>query len=228
MNQYPKVLAAARRAAKSQWGLADALLQELGPPRQGKRDKAGMKACVEELRAAGHAYTEGYLYDLRMIAAKFQSDDRRLRQTSAEVPLQIAREAGTPAVLQKAAAMAEEEGAPLTARYAARVRKAAKKRSKKVPKAKRAEHIEKAEPSAVRREVDVIGLTTLALDARSKGRQLLKALADVGALTEQEREELAEEVQQVVATWSTVLDAVRNPVGDDAERFLRLVSEGGA
>jgi hypothetical protein len=121
----PLTFAAMKRAEKSQWAIGDALLEEIGPPRAGKSQERAFADCAAELEDAGISYSQAYLRALRNIAHKFDLDDRT------GLGVRVAMEAGTPAVLAKAEALAEEEGAQVTKRFVAMVRKASQKQERR-------------------------------------------------------------------------------------------------
>ena len=61
-----------------------------------------------------------------------------------------------------------------------------------------------------------------ATHAETDAKRLLRDLADA-VLASDERDDLADHAAQVAAMWTTVADAVRNPIAGDAERYLRSV-----
>jgi hypothetical protein len=227
-RQYPKTFAAAKRAEKSQWAIGDALLLEIGPPRAGARQETWFQECAAELVAEGMPYSVGHLQNLRNIAHKFDLDRRRSGLT-----VEVAREAGTPGVLDKAEKMAKEEGVKLSKRYVRKVRKATaattrrNKGLKAVPRKQKKAAAQKAvdatPTSEIRRTSDILDLELTAEKAEKLGRDLVKKLAGVD-LTAEERADLLTTVKATVNTWQVVQEAIENPISGEVEEFLRGVS----
>lgn len=77
---FPKTLKAARQADHSAWEIADAVLEEVGPPGEyGKRDGTLrlFERCSEYLDERGYTYHPVTLRVMRGVAARFPKRERR-------------------------------------------------------------------------------------------------------------------------------------------------------
>lgn len=207
---YPKTYAAAKRAEHGQWAIGDALLEEIGPPRQGSAQQERFRDCAAELARAGLVYSVDRLLMLRNLAHKFVatsvSGDRG-------VTVEVAREAGTPGLLAKATAMAESDDVSLTKRYVANVRKASAKQKKDAPRGAG------DAPKETQRTIVAMELQAMPQMAARLGREFVAMLAGAD-VTDDEREQLSADIVQALDTWKAAGDAVVNPLGDEIDQFL--------
>src|SRR5262245_28655469 len=112
---YPKTITAAKKVKRSEWGLGDALLDEIGP----RGSETRFHEAAEALKAEGIDYSPKYLKDLHAASRAFPPDSRESGLTPRN-----ALAAGTPAIWRKADELAEEQGVPTTQRHINEVRKA--------------------------------------------------------------------------------------------------------
>jgi hypothetical protein len=217
MTTYPKTLAAAQKAKGAEWPLADALLEEIGPP--GRRDDARFRACQEYLAENGVEYVIGYLRDLRAAAVAFSGSTSRKGITPSN-----AVKAGTPEVVEAARQMTGKTTP--SQREIKKARKVVNKKARKSGAKTRPEKKEATKAAAqtsateLRRAADVMKLTAEASDAAARGRSFSASLADK-LLEPDERHDLIAEVETVIETWQAVLEQLQNPIGDEAEQFLK-------
>lgn len=217
--------AAVRRADKGQWALGE-LLVELVPPRAARRDEL-LAELAQRAREQGFpGYSVSRLGLLRDLAAKWKPDER-------PDSVEVAREAGTPAILRKAERMAVEEGTKVTKRQVRAVRQAvhadarrssgAAERPTRRPAATHIQGATSRPTSETRRTADVLGLGVMADKASRLGRQFVEGMAG-RELTTEETEELTEDIERVLATWKAAQQAVKRPLSAEAEEFLRGIA----
>jgi hypothetical protein len=225
--EYPKTLAAAKKAKGAEWALADALLEEVGP----RGSDAAFRDCQEYLAEHGIEYTVTYLTGLHSVARNFPPPDR-----SSWLAPGTATHAGSPEVVEAAVeikkAKAEEQGieyTPPTQRELQKARRtvthhAQVSRGRVMPQPKRPtieqkRAAAKAPVSDLRRAADVLGLHATAMKGAQQGRRFITDIAGRD-LDEVERDDLVAEVQKTLDVWRTALAAVRNPLAAQVERFL--------
>lgn len=221
-RQFPLTFAAAKRAEKSQWAIGDALLEEIGPPHKGAKQDHAFKACAAELADRGVPYSTDRLRHLRDTAHAFDLDRRR-----STLGIEAHFEAGTPAVLDKAEALAAEEGVAVTTRYIRQVKKASKKQERKAKKtkapARSPKRTEESATTVLRREIDLSELELLALNAKREGRKFAEKIAGV-ELTAEEKGDLRAEIDEVIKTWQAVRGVVAHSISSEIEDYLKAVS----
>jgi hypothetical protein len=218
MKEYPLTLSAAKTTKGAEWKLADALLSEIGKP--GKRDDARFRDCQAYLAENGIEYAVRYLRSLRNAAASFDSPASRKGITP-----NTAAEAGRPEVVETAKSMTGK--AQPTKREIHRARKVIVKQQKKegaktLPQKKAAAQKAATEPTETRRMANVMKLTADASQAAASARKFAGDLAGKD-LKDDERDDLIAEVEVTIKSWQVVLDALKNPVADEAEAFLRSI-----
>jgi hypothetical protein len=219
MMEFPKVYQAAKRAKGAEWALCDALAEEIPA---GRAMEPAIKRCAGELAAHGIEYSTKYLFRMRQIGVKFEAVDRPQGLTPS-----IAATAGTPTVVRKAEAIAEDEGVVLSQRLVDRVRKATSRATKTLPKKKSkaevAAHIDNMPVSEVRRQADSLKLAGLAMHAGQDAREFIKHAAGF-EMSAQERKDIGAQIDKAVEAWAAAQDLLLNPVAADAEEFLRSIS----
>jgi hypothetical protein len=222
-------MAAMRRADKGQWALGDALVEAVPARGSWERQDAAFAEIAERAKAEGFTtYGASYLRKLRDVAKAFPE---RKRPGS----ITLATEARTPAVLRQAEKIAAEGGVKVTKRQVREVRTAvhaearratglpARPQPRQQPEHKAAVERAASRPaSETRRMADVLALGTKADQASRLGRQFVESLAG-RELTDDEKEELIEDIDLVLATWKAARQAVRSPLSKEAEEFLKGV-----
>lgn len=221
--QYPKTIAAARKAKGAEWALADALLAEVG--RRGS--EARFAECQAELADAGIDYTAAYLMDLHRVARTFPQGARAPWLTP-----RVAADAGTPAVVEKAIELkkeaAREQGTPYTPpskRELAAARKQITHHARiaeggtKRPTKQAIQSSARATTSELRRQADSLGLLNTVEKAKRAGRDFLRAIQGT-TITAAQRRALLEGIDSMLETWAWARDAVENPLADEIAEYL--------
>lgn len=224
MSEYPKTLAAAKRAKGAEWSLADALFDEVGPRGSAQR----FADCRAYLAEHGIDYTQEYLSKLHAAARSFPNDGARRPWLTPEHALS----AGSPEVVAAAEEIKKERAREQGAAYeppSKRELRAARKTvthharvtegKRTMPSRNGRQTSAKAPVSELRRAADVLALGGLAGSAAANGRRFLEQIAGRD-LNDVERDALMEDVQGVLDTWKVALSAVKNPLSGQVERFL--------
>lgn len=213
---YPKCLSAARRVKGAEWALADALLEEVGP----RGSESRFRDCADYLIEYGIEYKASYLERLHAVARKFPERARARWLTPT-----LADHAGSPMVVERAEEMAAEEAeetgeeVPITQRYLEKVRKAARRTEGRSEMPERRAPSGGKPKSELQAELDLVRLEGFAGDASMKGRKFLSAIAGA-ELSARDRDDLLEDVEDVLETWKVVRNAVKNPLSKSIEDFL--------
>jgi hypothetical protein len=228
-----RVMTAVRRADKGQWALADVLVAEVGKGRSASAVQSEadvFRQIAERAEEEGYqVYKAEYLRKLRDIAVAFPEGRRPGSIT-------VAQEAGTLAVLRQAERIAAEDGVAVTKRQVRKVREAVHEQARRaqgqtartpsgnrrpVSTAAAARHA--AQPTSdLRRTADVLSLSVRAGKAADEGRRYVTELAGQ-SLTTDERDELLDDIDRVLATWKAARDATKNPLAKEAAEFLQGV-----
>jgi hypothetical protein len=225
--EFPKTLAAAKKAKGAEWSLADALFDEVG-----QRGSDGrFVECQAYLAEHGIDYKIPYLKDLHRAARTFPQVTRVTWLTPRN-----AIEAGSPDVVEAAIEMKREkakaEGVPFkppTQREMGSARRSithharAASGKRQMPSRNGRATSAKAPTSELRRAANVLALGSLAGHAAADGRKFVEQIAGRD-LDDVEREALLEDVELVLDTWKVALSAVKNPLGNQVERYLEGAS----
>jgi hypothetical protein len=215
--EFPKTYAAAKRHKGAEWSLCDALAGEI----PGGRAIEGMlRRCSDELAERGLEYSPQYLGELRAVGLKFPSSAR-----AGELTPRIALSAGTPRMLEKARAYAEEEGKPLSRRLVAHVRRTALRASatKQLPAKDRSRRAAELPVSELRHHANIGKLETAALEAARRGRDFVGAAAGL-EIDQTSRDVLLDDIDRVLETWKIARSAISGRgVAAEAEAFLRTI-----
>jgi len=97
-KNFPKILTAVRQADRSAWEIADAVLEEVGPPGEhGQRDGTLQlfDRCSEFLAERGYSYHPTTLRKMRGVAVMFPKRERK------GISFSAAREIRSPAMLRE-------------------------------------------------------------------------------------------------------------------------------
>jgi len=154
-GKYPRTLAAARAMEKDQWGLGDALLEEIGAPGEiGHNNDTGqlLTAASAYLRENGLDYAENTLRSFRDVSQLYPVARRR-----AGVPWSVHRAVPGPDMLDRIIAGLPASEKPLTVAKAERMVGVIFDQTKRRLEAERAdarEEAETAELAARKREQD--------------------------------------------------------------------------
>jgi len=222
--EFPKVLAAAKKAKGAEWSLADALVEEVGP----RGSQTRFKECVEYLAERGIEYQLAYLMKLHSAARSFPNGYREPWLTPAN-----ALHAGSPAVVERAIADKKERAAeagvaytPPTQREMNRTRKVVREHARReegrptMPTRKAVRHAaEHATKSELGRVADVLELESNAAHARKDAREFMRTIAGT-KLKAQERRDLLDDVDETLKAWQWVRESVENPLSDEIESWL--------
>ena len=222
MMDFPKTLAAAKRAKGAEWSLADALYEEVGP--RGAESK--FLACREYLADYGIDYSAMYLKRLHAASRAAQGC-----QPPWATPEHLIA-AGSLEVIEAAVAAKKErakeestEYEPPSKRELQVMRKAvtrhqrASKGTQQMPERDKS----RAKPrptSELRHQANVLGLGNHAGHAARDGRSFVEQLAG-RELDDDDIDYLLAEIDTVLTTWKVARDAVRNPLAASVERFLQ-------
>lgn len=119
--KYPKIIAALRDHNSGQWRIGDLLVEECGPPpgKGGTRSEEG-KASTKKMREiAIEAFENGieiqikYLHRLRRTSYKWRNHD----DVASRPFFEHAYHAGDPETYERVAALAKQQGKPLTVEF---------------------------------------------------------------------------------------------------------------
>ena len=225
MMDFPKTLAAAKRAKGAEWSLADALYEEVGP-----RGSTGrLQDCAEYLRAYGIDYSVDYLSRLHQAARLFPNDRARPQWLTPGV---AALDAGTPEVVEAAVAAKKERAKEQGVEYEPPSKRELRVMRKVVTRHRRASEGKQQMPerdkgrakprptSELRHQANVLGLGNHAGHAARDGRSFVEQLAG-RELDDDDIDYLLAEIDTVLTTWKVARDAVRNPLAASVERFLQ-------
>jgi hypothetical protein len=219
MMDFPRTLAAAKKAKGAEWALADALLEEVGP----RGSDARFRDCAAYLAEHGIEYTASYLQQLHQAARNFPPRDR-----SSWLTPSTAIHAGSPAVVKKATELKRDRGdetPPMTKEIVATRRQVVRhaREQSGAPKMPTRQAIrssaESATPTALRQAADTMNLELLAAHAKQDAQRFLKGVAG-HKLTARERKDLLSDVDEVTEAWAWVRDAVENPLSEEVAEYL--------
>lgn len=210
--EFPQVFQAAKRFKGAEWSLCDALVKEIPGGRAGD---GALIRCSSELAAHGIELKPQYLSELRTLGQKFPSSSRR-----EDVTPSMAKEAGTPAMLNKARKVAEENGTPLSFRGIRETRKAALRPTKHLPQKQRAKAAAEQPVSEVRHQANIGKLERAAITATKAGRDFVGDVAGM-ELDGASRAALVEDIENVLMVWKAAKQSLSGrSISDEAEAFL--------
>lgn len=129
MTEFPKTLAAARNAEKSQWNIGDAILEECGPPGEDNSNNGSwqkIEAASKALHLEGLEYAANSLRIYRDVCYSFP-----LARRLASVSFSVHVEAGSPEMLNKIIAELEH-GERLTLALSREISKEIRNKSKPI------------------------------------------------------------------------------------------------
>lgn len=223
MMEFPKTLAAARKNDRDSWALADALLEELGPPTKGGRgirQSDRFAVCATELKDAGLDYSVKTLVEYRNVAHAFKPETRVLGLT-----ITVAKAAGTPEVYAKAQELATGRGQKVVGRTLVKAvkkeaTKHARKKSGKKQPTRGAKAAANARPaSETERALKVLKLEELVGKASGMASELIRQYGDASP-TDEERDDLLIDIDKLVAHWTAAREVVAGEFIGEVEAFL--------
>lgn len=226
MAKFPLVLAAVQKAAehvrKSQWAIGDALVTEIGPPRNGAHDKR-LEQCSKELAAEGFEYSEKYLSHLRQVSASFSPARRR-----ADISWEVHREAGDPDRLETLIKAAR--GKPLSRAYARKLIDAARdaeRRRRQAAAEKASEERARAKRKREEAEIQERQATSAAEKKKHKTEKDQAAEQEAAAHAEEQKNKTAPKRKDVAppSPEQVALLLVQQQFGVDVGTIIKLTAK---
>jgi hypothetical protein len=220
--EFPKTLAAAKKAKGAEWSLADALLAEVGP----RGSEPRLRDCQAYLKEYGIEYAWEYLKRLHSAAKNFPQGVRTPWLTP-----EAARQSGSPRVVAKAVEIKKAKAAeigiayePPSQRELAATRKTItrhdrKEAGKQLPPARDKSRVTDHPISDLRRTANMLDLANLAGQAEKLGRDFIAGIAGQ-EISDDEREDFEANIDDVLETWRAARTAVRNPLSKQLGAYL--------
>lgn len=222
--EFPKTLTAARKVKGTEWTLADALLEEIGPRGSEQR----LTECAEYLAEHGIDYKASYLQRLHNAARNFPRGGRPPWLTP-----EHATKAGSPEVVEHAVAIKRERAAEEEVDYTPPSKREIMATRRQVVAHAREESggvkmptrdamrraAVSATPSALQQTATTLELETLADHAKMDAQKLLRKVSG-HEFPGRARRDLLAAVDEVLEAWQWTRDAIENPLSEEIADYL--------